>query len=495
MNDVLSHKLTNPKFSIEPSKTEKKLSNLNLNEIPRNTDNKTENKKYISLNDELHYDNLTDILKNSNLISSRDSNLLLKNLISEMETDNPIFLADLSKLVHQHLKWIENLPTVKPFYAVKCNNNPEVVKTLIKLGCSFDCASKGEIEAILNYGVDPSKIIYANPCKPPTHLKFACDNKIDLMTYDGIEELDKIKIFHPNARLVIRIRVDDSKSICQFGAKFGVHNGKTRDLIEKTFNAGMNLVGVSFHVGSGCGDENVYYDAIKKAREIFDEADEFGYKLTLLDIGGGFPGHDDGSIKFENYCKVINDSVNHFFSDLKINVIAEPGRYYASSIMTLACSVNGRRTVDNENVYDDTEMDSESTEIDDSKSFMYYISDGVYGSLNCILYDHWEVTELKYLIMDSFTNELVVISKEDLKNKKKFNSKIWGPTCDSMDCITKNFPMPKLKIGDWIIFENTGAYTIAAGCEFNGFLRPEIYFLDTRISKTSEKILFDFYNK
>ena len=28
---------------------------------------------------------------------------------------------------------------------------------------------------------------------------------------------------------------------------------------------------------------------------------------------------------------------------------------------------------------------------DDEPSFMYYINDGVYGSFNCLLYDHAEV--------------------------------------------------------------------------------------------------------
>ena len=268
----------------------------------KSQDNQT---KFIQTDDLLNFQDFTDMIKNNKQLLTRENISHLKTLINDKNSDNPIYIADLSKLVHQQLKWIQNLPTVKPYYAIKCNNNPEIIKTLIKLGCRFDCASKNEIKTILDLGVDSSRIIFANPCKPPSHLKYAYENKVDLMTFDGSEELEKIKFFHPNAKLVIRIRVDDSKSICQFGAKFGVHNGKTRILIEKISAMGMNLVGVSFHVGSGCGDPNAYYDAIKKSREIFDEAEEFGFKLTLLDIGGGFPGHEDGSIKFEHHAIVI----------------------------------------------------------------------------------------------------------------------------------------------------------------------------------------------
>jgi len=51
---------------------------------------------------------------------------------------------------------------------------------------------------------------------------------------------------------------------------------------------GMQVVGVSFHVGSGCRDASRYEDALKDARSIFDMAEkEFDMKMRLLDIGGG----------------------------------------------------------------------------------------------------------------------------------------------------------------------------------------------------------------
>lgn len=59
-----------------------------------------------------------------------------------------------------------------PGVAVKCNPSIGMLKTLESLGCSFDCASKGEIELVLGLGVDASRIIYANPCKQISALKY-----------------------------------------------------------------------------------------------------------------------------------------------------------------------------------------------------------------------------------------------------------------------------------------------------------------------------------
>lgn len=55
--------------------------------------------------------------------------------------------------------------------AVKCNDDPLLLQTLAALGTGFDCASKSEIRSVLELGVDPSSIIYANPCKQKSHLK------------------------------------------------------------------------------------------------------------------------------------------------------------------------------------------------------------------------------------------------------------------------------------------------------------------------------------
>lgn len=40
--------------------------------------------------------------------------------------------------------------------------------------------------------------------------------------------------------------------------------------------------------------------------------------------------------------------------------------------------------------------------------------------------------------------------------------------------------MPELQVGDWILFENMGAYTVAAASTFNGFQRPTIHYVMSR---------------
>lgn len=53
---------------------------------------------------------------------------------------------------------------------------------------------------------------------------------------------------------------------------------------------------------------------------------------------------------------------------------------------------------------------------------------------------------------------------------KTYESTLWGPTCDSADFLYKNVQLPELRNGDWLLFPNVGAYTVAGACDFNGGL-------------------------
>lgn len=76
------------------------------------------------------------------------------------------------------------------------------LRTLAALGTGFDCASKGEIAKIKSFGTASDSIIYANPNKPVSHLKFAAQMKVNLMTVDSEFEMRKIARYFPTARLV-----------------------------------------------------------------------------------------------------------------------------------------------------------------------------------------------------------------------------------------------------------------------------------------------------
>jgi len=97
-----------------------------------------------------------------------------------------------------------------------------------------------------------------------------------------------------------------------------------------------------------------------------------------------------------------------------------------------------------------------------------YINDGVYGSFNCILFDHQAPQPYVLSLDGSFHVPPSVPLRA---------SSVWGPTCDSIDCVCTVTLLPEtLRVGDWLGFENMGAYTVCAASQFNGFqVSPVVY--------------------
>lgn len=382
--------------------------------------------------------------------------------------EDAFFVADLGDVYRQHMRWKKNLKRVTPHYAVKCNPDPTVIRLLAAMGSGFDCASKTEIEQVLKLGVDPSRIIYAQPCKTKSYLRYTAKEGVKQMTFDNTDELYKIKQIAPNAELYLRILTDDSASLCRLSQKFGASMENTLELLTLAKELDLNVAGVAFHVGSGASDPSAFLKAVQDARMVFDQAATLGHNLHTLDVGGGF-----SSETFEDMAAVLAKALDDYF-DPSIRIIAEPGRYYTSSAFTLACNVIARRTVE----------DKDSG----AKSYMLYLNDGVYGNFSSIMFDHQHPiprilsTGRKQDGFNYSTESLVTMDSgytsadeasppiEFAAGKKMTEYSIWGPTCDGIDCISEKWFAPEtVDVGDWLYFEDMGAYTKCSATRFNGF--------------------------
>jgi len=357
------------------------------------------------------------------------------------DAEKPFYVLDLEPVVSRFLAWKASLPCVEPHYAVKCNPNPVLLKTLSALGAGFDCASSDEMDRVMSMGVSADRIIFANPCKMATQITHARQLGVMRMTFDNEDELLKVAQNYPEAELVLRIATDDSHSQCRFSTKFGAAMEDVPSILETAARLNLNIVGVSYHVGSGCGDPRSHAAAATDALTVFQIGKRYGFQMTLLDIGGGFLGEDNPSPSVADIAVNLLPVLAQFPSGTRF--IAEPGRYFATACHTLVVNIQSRRVV----------KDRQGN----VTNCLYYINDGVYGGFNCIYFDHKH--PLPRLMLDAAL---------DL-NRPIVPSTVFGPTCDSLDCVCKDIPMPLLGIGDWLFFTDMGAYTTAASTHFNGF--------------------------
>ena len=367
---------------------------------------------------------------------------IIKSMIDVVNDEEPFCILDVGSVAQKHQNWIEKMPKVVPYYAIKCNPNPTVIKILAAMNAGFDCASKKEIRQVMKYGVNAERIIFANPAKLPSHIKYAQKMNVEKMTADSESELVKINELFPKAKVVLRIRCDAKVSQVSLGSKFGCDpNEEAVRLIHLAKSLGLTLHGFSFHVGSPCGELNAYSRGISMCKRLINIARTIGCQdVQLIDIGGGFPGETD--CRIDEFADVINDAIQDI--DPTIKIISEPGQYYVASAFTLASYLHTKKVVP----------------VGEKLIRMYYMNCGVYNSF---------IDELLNL------KSRIPIPLFEPTSDEKFISFVWGPTLDSWDCVLKNVLLPEFKVGDWLVWRNMGAYSVSITFPFNGFNAPTVY--------------------
>eukprot|EP01001_Neometanema_parovale_P002415 NODE_1296_length_1793_cov_56.582036_g1231_i0.p1 GENE.NODE_1296_length_1793_cov_56.582036_g1231_i0~~NODE_1296_length_1793_cov_56.582036_g1231_i0.p1 ORF type:complete len:463 (+),score=122.79 NODE_1296_length_1793_cov_56.582036_g1231_i0:44-1390(+) len=361
-----------------------------------------------------------------------------------------LFVFDLAVTFRRWCTWQALMPRVTPFYAAKCNMSPALLSLLAALGSGFCCGSASELSLVLGLGIDATKrIIFANPCKLPSHITKAEVLGVDLTAFDTVGELHKVAKLHPTMRLVLRIRADDPTARCQLGNKFGAELETVPELMRAANELGLKVIGCAFHVGIRATDPQAFIRCLDNARYVFEEGRKQGFDMTLLDIGGGFTGGDpSGEQGLSPVAMVINEALAKHFPDPRVRVIAEPGRFFAEASATLATLVYGERVI------------VPGKEVD------YWVTDGLYGNMNSVMYDHATMKAHPLRLREE--DGMVVAN-------------VYGPTCNGKDQILSREVITKLEVGDWLVFEEMGAYTMTGARDRGGFAgaRAPIYYVWT----------------
>ena len=354
--------------------------------------------------------------------------------------------------------WKKELPTVKPFYAVKSNPDPHLLHHLYDAGLGFDCASKRELLSIeeLCRPHEPSseRILYANPCKSEHDIRAAEDMGSPPTVVDSIEELSKVEKYAGG--VYIRIAVDDCGSAMPFSSKFGYNAKNILHIGETARSLDIAIHGISFHVGSGCLNGSAYKHAIFSAYNcIRTLSDNIPYTLPhTIDIGGGFLAY---APDFRNKALHIRETMirvnKQELAERReaIRFVAEPGRFFSSNSFDFFVQIIGKK---------------ESTH-----GWSYTIDDSIYGQFSSILFD--QATPVWFRVRG-----------DDEAPRDRSKGVIFGRTCDSVDVIVRAESMEELEVGDWLWFPYMGAYTRATATEFNGFPRPEV-FVDDEVADLS----------
>ncbi len=253
--------------------------------------------------------------------------------------DTPVLRMDISVVRHRFLRLRAALPTVGLHYAVKANPAPQVLRALAALGCSWDVASPGEIEAVLDAGGDPADCSYGNTIKKAQDIAFARRCGIGSFTVDSPGELAKVSAHAPGSTVLVRVTTSGSGADWALGGKFGCSGLEAATLLHTAAAAG-HPVGIAFHVGSQQRDPNAWDEPLRLAAGLRAALRDSGSELEVVHIGGGFPALLFATPPpIEEYGSAIEAALQRHFGNDRPQLIAEPGRHLVADAGVLDTEV------------------------------------------------------------------------------------------------------------------------------------------------------------
>jgi len=363
----------------------------------------------------------------------------IARFLAEQQPQTPCLVVDLDVVAGNYKKLRNAVPDARIYYAVKANPAPAILKTLAALGSSFDTASVNEIDMVLGAGAGAERISFGNTIKKKSDIAAAYARGVRLYAFDSAAELDKIASAAPGSRVFCRILTSGAGADWPLSRKFGCDVDMARELLLAAAQRDVIPHGVSFHVGSQQRDPAAWDTAVAEAAKLFRDLEERGVRLTMLNIGGGFPTrYRKGVPTLNAYGAAIKESIVRHFGNRLPDVIVEPGRQMVGDAGIIQSEVV---------------LISKKSEKDARR--WVYLDIGKFGGLA--------------ETMDEAIQYPIVTARKGAPGPVV----LAGPTCDSADVMYEkaDYRLPiDLEIGDKVEIRAAGAYTSTyASVAFNGF--------------------------
>ncbi|MDH5611232.1 MAG: type III PLP-dependent enzyme [Gammaproteobacteria bacterium] len=373
----------------------------------------------------------------------------LEELVEKHET--PFMVLDLSEVDYQYKLLQAALPGVKLFYALKSLSHPSLIKRLKSLGSNFDLATIGEVELVESLGITGDQCIHTHPIKKDKEIKRALEFGCNRMVVDNMDELKKFIPYAGQAEIIIRVSFRSKQAVVDLSRKFGCALEELPLLVEFAQQNNIEVIGLSFHVGSQSLSPMTQANAIRASIAAMKVMNSVKWKF--LDIGGSFPvSYQEAVLPIDDFCAPLLEALAELPEG--IEVFAEPGRFISAPSMIEVVSIVGKAKR--------------------GAKTWYYLDDGVYGGFSGQMFDH-------------ATYPLAPLKPFD-PTGEFLSSVLAGPTCDSIDVVAEDIELPDLQIGDILVGKKMGAYTIASATEFNYYPKPKVVVVEDIFDPDTEAL-------
>ena len=380
-------------------------------------------------------------------------NVRIRDIQDALDT-SPTYIYSKGQLLSNYRAYEEALNGLDSIigYAIKANNNLQIVKLLSEMGSGAVLVSGNELRLAMLAGMDMSKTIFNGNGKTQAELRFAveCGCLINIDSEFDLEHIAKAaKDTGKKANVLIRINPDVDPQVHPYvstglaSSKFGIRNSHLQWFLDRIKEESdfMSLAGVHCHLGSTIKKVDIFKDAADIMIGFINEIRSQGFSsLRYLNIGGGL-GIDYERMG-ENIPKPI-DLINTIRPQLiaaGLTIIVEPGRSMVGNTGIMVSEVIGVKT-------------------NGSKNFI--VTDG----------------SMAELIRPSLYDAFQFISLTEPGGKmEKFD--IVGPVCESADFLGKERMLPTPAEGAGLAVLDSGAYCYAMASNYNMKVKPAEVLVD-----------------
>jgi len=269
------------------------------------------------------------------------------------------------------------LPDVRVYYAMKSNNCPQVVRTLLKTGLGLDVSSGLELQAALDCGAPD--IVFSGPGKTESELAQAVENaKSTTVLIDSFGELQRLQrvAAEKGARVRAGVRLTtDNRGLWR---KFGIPLADLPQFLNAARSCDrVNVRGLQFHTSWNLDPDNQVAFIARLGDAVGELQADQQAMIEFIDVGGGYwpsqgewlqsPGPAEGDsrqtpaqqeapgLRHYKRCarpiaefadRLVRAMQTYVFPHVSCRICAEPGRWLCNDAVHLLLTVVDRKADD-----------------------------------------------------------------------------------------------------------------------------------------------------
>ncbi|MFW5391094.1 diaminopimelate decarboxylase [Yersinia sp. 2544 StPb PI] len=371
----------------------------------------------------------------------------------------PVWAYD-GEIIVKRINQLRNFDVIR--FAQKACSNIHILGLMREQGVKVDSVSLGEIERAIHAGFqpgqEPAEIVFTADLLDQATLLRVTELNIPVNA-GSIDMLDQLGQHAPGHPVWLRINPGFGHGHSQKtntggeNSKHGIWHQDLPQAIEKIKKYGLTLVGVHMHIGSGVDYQHLEQVCDAMVQQVI----ALGQDISAISAGGGLSipyQFGDDEIDTEHYYGLWNKAREQIAAHLghPVSLEIEPGRFLVAESGVLVAQV---RAVKN--------MGRRHYVLVDA-GFNDLMRPAMYGSYHHI--------------------SLLPADERDLTSAPLIDTVVGGPLCESGDVFTQEAgggletrALPAAKIGDYLVFHDTGAYGASMSSNYNSRpLLPEVLF-------------------